>query len=146
MELQITNNDVFEYHVNVTRLPITVVPFVPDCGAPFAKVSLWIPSPPTITPGSTVTVDNPSFNPTGTVAVKWLVGVFQPSTDKTLSFELEATQQSAGVCSFVEYGLLGDSLSIDVNVTIVGTNFIFDVKNNEASDIVVYATRLPVFS
>jgi hypothetical protein len=142
LNLNLTNNDVVDYRVDVTRIPI-ITPLPPSCGLTAGDISIWLPDPVTIPAGSTVDVDSNVVIP-GHDGAKWLVGIYEAIGNKVLAFELLANRHALTTTDFVEYGLLGDSLNITASVSISGLNMVLTITNNEPNAVTVNLARIPI--
>lgn len=141
LDLQVTNNDVVDYRVDITRIPI-ITPLPPKCVTD-SDIAIWLPDPVTIPAGATVVIDGDVVLP-GHNAAKWLVSVFEPITSEEMAFELMASRHMLTTTDFVEYSRVGDFLNTVSSVSISGLDMVLSLTNNEPNPVVVNLARVPI--
>ncbi|PPD55676.1 MAG: hypothetical protein CTY12_00020 [Methylotenera sp.] len=142
VELVVTNNDTVNMFVDVTRIPVEMEK-PPTCNSPVSDVNIWVPNQVTIPSGVTSVVDSNITIP-GHNAVKWLVYVRQPATNRSGAFELAATRQQLSNVSHVLYSIISKYFDIDVTTSIVNLDMVLSVKNNELNPVTINVIRVPV--
>lgn len=142
VELVVVNNDAVNLFVDVTRIPIEMEKPA-SCTAPVSDVNIWVPNQVTIPSGNTSIVDSGITIP-GHNAVKWLVYVRQPFTNRSGAFELVCTRQQLTNTSHVLYSIISKYFNIEVTTSIVNLDMILSMKNNELNPVIVNVIRVPV--
>lgn len=142
VQLVIHNNDTNNLYIDVTRIPI-ISEKPPICDTPSSDLAIWVPNETTIASNTTESVDLDITVP-GHNAVKWLVYVRQPSTNKAGAFELAVTRHGFTTYEHVLYSIISTYFNLDVNISIVNLNMILNITNNETSPITVNLIRVPV--
>lgn len=147
LQLVFTNNDTVPYRVDISRLPIHVIPeieFPPTCNTNTApSLSIWNPLPVIIPAGSTMVVDN-TVNLPGHQGVKWLIGTLENITNNSMAFEVACTQTNLTTSYNVTYGYIGDYIDLVVSTAIVGSSNVLSITNNQSNSITVNMARIPV--
>lgn len=141
LDLDVTNNDIVDYRVDVTRIPI-ITPLPPTCISS-GDISIWLPDSVTVPAGATVDIDNNVTIP-GHDAAKWFVSVFEQANGKEMAFELMANRHALTTTDFVEYSRVGDYLNTTSSVSIFGLNMVLTLTNNEPNPVIVNLARIPI--
>lgn len=142
-ELTMANAGPHDYKVDITRIPVQISSGVPYCG-PTRGLALWIPSGVTVPANSSAIIDADTKVPEHTAA-KWLVGVTDQTTSAALAFEQESTYQPISLdMSDLTYGLIGDSLDIQLSSEIISGNIVLTAQNNTSNALAVNLLRIPV--
>lgn len=147
LQLVFTNNDTVPYRVDVSRLPINVIPEIdapPTCDTNIGpSLSIWNPLPVLIPAGTTMIVDN-TVNLPGHQGVKWLIGTLESNTNNSMAFEVPCTQTNLTTAHHVTYGFIGDYLNLNVTTTVVSSNIVLSITNNQLNSVLVNMARIPV--
>lgn len=77
-------------------------------------------------------------------SAKWLVTVTDSTGNRVRSYEVFGMHRNGASPTHNLYGILGDTITHTVAVTIVGANLRLEVTNNDGAAITVDAVRLPI--
>lgn len=138
-ELSISNNDVEDIRVSMTRIPVQTSPSIDVCGASNG-LDLWVLGGITVGPSATTIVDQ--IATPAHVGAKWLLGAMNTVTHETMVCEVNAGVQTTAP-EYTAYGFIGDVLAIDINVPNTPGDITLTVTNNETSPVVVNLLRVP---
>lgn len=139
VNLILTNQTTSDVRVVLTRMPIT--PELPQqCDVP-SDVLPWIP-PQTSAPANSSTVVDEQMPIPGHAAVRWIV-VVQRSTTKRV-FEVTANRNGLVDSSYVQYGMIGDRIDINADVSLVGMSFVLTIHNNTTEAATINIIRVPM--
>ena len=95
--------------------------------------------PQTIPSNTTTPLDTVN---TSAIAVKWLVTITNPSTNRIMLFEINSINKNNTSVAFNRFGEVGDRLNITVDVGLSGVNMVLNVTNHEPTNISVTALRI----
>ena len=137
VNLILTNQTTSDVRVVLTRMPIT--PELPQqCDVP-SDVLPWIP-PQVSAPANSSTVVDEQMPIPGHASVRWIV-VVQRSTTKR-AFEVTANRNGLVDSSYVQYGMIGDRIDINADVSLVGMSFVLTIHNNTTEAATINIIRL----
>jgi len=77
-------------------------------------------------------------------SAKWLVTVTDSTGNRVRSYEVFGMHRNGASPTHNQYGILGDTITHTVAVTINGTNLRLEITNNDGAAITVDAVRLPI--
>jgi hypothetical protein len=98
----------------------------------------------TVAPTNTEVVD--LFNTSASRTAKWIVVVTEDATSKTQAYEILALHKDGLTSTHNRSSIIGDKISHDVNVIIVGTDLTLQITNNETNDLTIDVTRLEIIN
>ena len=76
------------------------------------------------------------------LSVKWIITLYNELEDKVHSAEILGMHRFQTNPKHTRYAKVGDKLSYDTDVNIVGGSFILIITNNEAFDLTASVTRI----
>lgn len=76
--------------------------------------------------------------------IKWLVELIDNTNNKIRSYEIMAINKFNIATSYTIYGIIGDKISHDINVSINGSNIDLNITNNEFVDLNYKILRLEI--
>lgn len=139
VNLILTNQTATDARVVITRMPIT--PELPQQCDVRSDVMPWIP-PQASVPANSVTVVDEQMPIPGHAAVRWIV-VAQQATTKRV-FEVTANRNGLTASSFVQYGMIGDRVDINADVSLVGMSFVLTIHNSTSDAATINIIRVPM--
>jgi hypothetical protein len=143
MVFSITNNEAVPIVVCYTRLPIPTL-----AGTAFIQTSPITSYVPIqgfygdVSPTDTITIDSVRYP--RVKSVKWLITITEPVAQLTKSLEVYAVFKNGAYYAHTYFGILGDVLNVNVNVTQTGIIANLVITNNELQDIIINVTRIPI--
>lgn len=138
VNLVVINSSPSDVRVVATRMPVT--PELPQqCDVP-SDISAWIP-PQSIIAASSAGVADEQIPIPGHAAVRWLVVVQQASHKRV--FEVVANRTKLSDVSYVQYGMIGDRVQVNAEVTLVGLSFVLTIHNNTLDAATINIIRVP---
>lgn len=139
VNLILTNQTASAVRVVLTRMPVT--PELPQrCAIP-SDVLPWIP-PQVLAPANSSIVVDAQMPIPGHASVRWIV-VVQRSTTKRV-FEVTANRNGLVDSSYVQYGMIGDRININADVSLAGMSFALTIHNNTTEAATINIIRVPV--
>ena len=138
INLILTNQTTTDARVVLTRMPIT--PELPQQCDVHSDVLPWIPPQSAVPAFSSTAVDEQMPIP-GHASVRWIVVVRQ-ATHKRV-FEVVANRDGLTGANFVQYGMIGDRVAVDADVSLVGMSFVLTINNATADAATINIIRVP---
>lgn len=143
LQLEVTNNESNEIVVYVTRMPVPRVttPTIPIPTDFEAIHVIQIPDT-TIPAGDTVNVDTVPFR--YHKAEKWLLTLLDLTAGNIEAREVYSVH-GVGQFTDTEYAIVGPvGINATIEVVVSGTTVVLRVENNEANDIAIVGSRVPI--